>query len=160
MHPKMEPGTSQNDTQMGPRGVWDVSRGGRWPKSANVAIHCSHIGRPGSPVGRPGSVNGPSEGDLWNPAGRLLEVNALRFYSDSCSPPLPKGKTKLSFPLSLRLCPSARLYVFFRVGAISAVLSFARVSFLLFVQKVSPNGPRSGPKMRSGWSGRSQKSGW
>ena len=110
-------------------------------------------------AGSPGGVKGPSRsacgtfpGDC--PRSSCCSPRRSRFLP--CASPQKLKKT--DFPPSMSLCGSARSYVFFRVGAISAVLSFALVSSLVAVRKSSRNGSRNEAKMRSGRSGRSRKS--
>ncbi len=85
--------------------------------------------------GRPGGPSRSAFGTL--PATVQGQFDALLVAPVSCPVPLLKNSRKTNFLLSTSLFGSARSFVFFRVGAISAVLSFAMVSSLLVVRKAS-----------------------
>ena len=146
--PKMTPKCLQIDpgsARMTPHRVPEVS--GTSPRVAN--------GPRRADAGAPG---GTFPERLRDPPGRLSEINLM----PSSSLPFPalrlssKNTPKADFPLSMSLGGSARSYVFFRVGAISAVPSF--VLSLRVVEKSSRNDPGIDAKMTSGWSGRLLKS--
>ena len=96
---------------------------------------------------------------LFGGPARRCKHSVARIFPDTCPAPLLENSKKTSFPLSMSLGGSARSYVFSRVGALSAVLSFALVSSRRCVRKSTQHGPKIGPKSGSGRPQRSRKSG-